>query len=77
MLSQQLENESVATDLEGRARGLLLMSYTGIRLEGPRKTQKTSEQSVSGSRSENGTSLIRSTSVNHLSTTFGDYYYTI
>jgi hypothetical protein len=40
--------------LEGSGRGLILKYYPGIRLEGLRKIRKT----LSGSRSERGTSLI-------------------
>jgi hypothetical protein len=52
-------------------RDLILKYYAGIRLEGLRKTAKTSIRSP-GLRIEPGTSRIRSRNVNHSTTTFGE-----
>jgi hypothetical protein len=55
----------IAKDVEGSGRDTVLMHYTGICVEGLRKTMKTSGEPVSGYRFGPRTSLIRNWSVNH------------
>jgi hypothetical protein len=63
----------IGKNLVGSGRGLTLRYYTGMRMEGLRKTTKDLNQysRSPGPRIEPGTSLIRSSSVNHSIATFG------